>query len=209
MTSIYGIKVGRNDSCPCGSGKKYKKCCLDSEYLLPIDVNDPNTDFQISDAERQQSTNRLLKRAKEMLGDRTYIFNPTGLKMSGVILDLAKDMLKACTTFDQERSAIGLTCLAWNMAVVFKLSQDPEALIKDIENACANISKSGSEDSVEVLAYLVKTKIQLYPDLDRIIIDYDFVYNSDSYYLNIVSTPSSEEAKSLPKELLQKVSDYV
>ena len=21
------IKVGRNDLCPCGSGKKYKKCC--------------------------------------------------------------------------------------------------------------------------------------------------------------------------------------
>jgi preprotein translocase subunit SecA len=23
-----GQKVGRNDACPCGSGKKYKKCCL-------------------------------------------------------------------------------------------------------------------------------------------------------------------------------------
>jgi preprotein translocase subunit SecA len=23
-----GQKVGRNDLCPCGSGKKYKKCCL-------------------------------------------------------------------------------------------------------------------------------------------------------------------------------------
>jgi preprotein translocase subunit SecA len=23
-----GHKVGRNDPCPCGSGKKYKKCCL-------------------------------------------------------------------------------------------------------------------------------------------------------------------------------------
>ena len=22
-----GPKVGRNDPCPCGSGKKYKKCC--------------------------------------------------------------------------------------------------------------------------------------------------------------------------------------
>jgi preprotein translocase subunit SecA len=22
-----GKKVGRNDLCPCGSGKKYKKCC--------------------------------------------------------------------------------------------------------------------------------------------------------------------------------------
>jgi uncharacterized protein YecA (UPF0149 family) len=21
-------RVGRNDPCPCGSGKKYKKCCL-------------------------------------------------------------------------------------------------------------------------------------------------------------------------------------
>jgi uncharacterized protein YecA (UPF0149 family) len=23
----HGSKVGRNDPCPCGSGKKYKKCC--------------------------------------------------------------------------------------------------------------------------------------------------------------------------------------
>lgn len=23
-------KVGRNDPCPCGSGKKYKKCCLNA-----------------------------------------------------------------------------------------------------------------------------------------------------------------------------------
>jgi len=22
------MKTGRNDICPCGSGKKYKKCCL-------------------------------------------------------------------------------------------------------------------------------------------------------------------------------------
>ncbi len=24
---VRGDKVGRNDVCPCGSGKKYKKCC--------------------------------------------------------------------------------------------------------------------------------------------------------------------------------------
>ena len=24
-------KIGRNDPCPCGSGKKYKCCCLSSE----------------------------------------------------------------------------------------------------------------------------------------------------------------------------------
>jgi len=25
------VKVGRNDPCPCGSGQKYKKCCLEKE----------------------------------------------------------------------------------------------------------------------------------------------------------------------------------
>ncbi|HSU67694.1 MAG TPA: SEC-C metal-binding domain-containing protein [Tepidisphaeraceae bacterium] len=24
---VSGLKIGRNDPCPCGSGKKYKKCC--------------------------------------------------------------------------------------------------------------------------------------------------------------------------------------
>ena len=24
-------KIGRNDPCPCGSGKKYKKCCRDKD----------------------------------------------------------------------------------------------------------------------------------------------------------------------------------
>lgn len=26
-------KVGRNDLCPCGSGKKFKKCCEKKSYL--------------------------------------------------------------------------------------------------------------------------------------------------------------------------------
>jgi len=25
---LYEAAVGRNDACPCGSGKKYKKCCM-------------------------------------------------------------------------------------------------------------------------------------------------------------------------------------
>jgi len=26
-SAVIGNKVGRNDPCPSGSGKKYKKCC--------------------------------------------------------------------------------------------------------------------------------------------------------------------------------------
>jgi SWIM/SEC-C metal-binding protein len=28
-------KIGRNDPCPCGSGKKFKKCCVDHTPQLP------------------------------------------------------------------------------------------------------------------------------------------------------------------------------
>ena len=27
-------KIGRNDPCPCGSGKKHKKCCLETEQVV-------------------------------------------------------------------------------------------------------------------------------------------------------------------------------
>jgi preprotein translocase subunit SecA len=28
---VAADKIGRNDSCPCGSGLKYKKCCIPTE----------------------------------------------------------------------------------------------------------------------------------------------------------------------------------
>jgi SEC-C motif len=29
------VKVGRNNPCPCGSGKKYKKCCGLNSFIAP------------------------------------------------------------------------------------------------------------------------------------------------------------------------------
>jgi hypothetical protein len=31
--------VGRNDPCPCGSGNKFKKCCIDKSYIETTHVN--------------------------------------------------------------------------------------------------------------------------------------------------------------------------
>ena len=32
------MKIGRNDPCPCGSGKKYKHCCLLKESMSTGDL---------------------------------------------------------------------------------------------------------------------------------------------------------------------------
>jgi methionyl aminopeptidase len=34
------IKIGRNDPCPCGSGLKYKKCCLGKKNPVPVSYKD-------------------------------------------------------------------------------------------------------------------------------------------------------------------------
>ena len=34
---IKKVKIGRNDPCPCGSGKKYKNCCLDKDLKKEMD----------------------------------------------------------------------------------------------------------------------------------------------------------------------------
>jgi hypothetical protein len=55
------IKLGRNDPCPCGSGKKYKKCCL---------VAADNVDFQYRRWRQIEAgvVTRLTKFAFEILG---------------------------------------------------------------------------------------------------------------------------------------------
>src|SRR5215211_3800859 len=49
------MKVGRNDPCPCGSGKKYKKCCLEKDQAagrarLVAPVRLPNPGFETASA---------------------------------------------------------------------------------------------------------------------------------------------------------------
>ena len=37
---MMATKIGRNDSCPCGSGKKYKRCCLEQDQQDERDARD-------------------------------------------------------------------------------------------------------------------------------------------------------------------------
>ena len=34
------MKVSRNEKCPCGSGKKYKKCCLNNKKNVSLKIDD-------------------------------------------------------------------------------------------------------------------------------------------------------------------------
>ncbi|MEJ2038630.1 MAG: type I methionyl aminopeptidase [Desulfosarcinaceae bacterium] len=42
-----GVKIGRNDPCPCGSGKKYKKCCLSVNPQPRIEYHPDNVRIRL------------------------------------------------------------------------------------------------------------------------------------------------------------------
>jgi hypothetical protein len=48
------MKIGRNSLCPCGSGKKYKKCCLGKARAasIPVGALQQFTEMQRREAER-------------------------------------------------------------------------------------------------------------------------------------------------------------
>lgn len=53
-------KIGRNDKCPCGSGLKYKKCCLEKEII-------PNAVENIESREVEKKTIQAIESATKFI----------------------------------------------------------------------------------------------------------------------------------------------
>lgn len=60
---VHPAKVGRNDPCPCGSNKKYKRCCLASQH--PIE----ESPWQKQRIASDNLTDRMMAFAAERFGD--------------------------------------------------------------------------------------------------------------------------------------------
>lgn len=169
-------KIGRNDTCPCGSGGKYKKCCL------AIEENLESTALR-------EGAKRLKSRIQDKDGDR-FVFMETGIKMSEIILHLAEDLLEIARTKSQRQFAITITCMAWNIAVI----PEPERRTNAIEKMVKTIEgEEGQEEVREIVNSIIEKKNRYYPEIGRIIVDYELSGNRDNLHLNIASTyPSSD-----------------
>ena len=60
-------KVGRNDPCPCGSGKKYKKCCMMKDESLESGTSsDAGEDTSLAPSDERTERHRPKARAAEI-----------------------------------------------------------------------------------------------------------------------------------------------
>lgn len=125
-------KVGRNDPCPCGSGKKYKKCCWEKDQSNPLPIESPITnslvDFQdelmdsdLLDWREENNTNQAKSILDEIWdeyenADFDYkismikaIYNePSFMKDSDFIADLFIELDLSATNQQQRQTYIQL-----------------------------------------------------------------------------------------------------
>jgi len=183
---INEIKVGRNEPCPCDSGYKYKKCCL---YA----TNTVTHTHALSSSVIKESEENIKNRLKKQTGKNVILYEGNvEVKMSEVILDLAEDLLEAATTKAQHQKAIMITCMAWNLAVMFDSEQQKEKLEQLLDTID---DRQGKQDTQNIIVGLIKMKNLYYPDVNRIILDYELVGKTPDFHLNIASTPPPENLK--------------
>lgn len=185
--SKFGSKIGRNGPCPCGSGKKYKKCCLKNAVAEHLNKNKDTAIIR-------DDQMILMNNVKERFHDKTVNIIDTeeiGLeKMSEVILEYADELLDAATTEKAERKAIMVAIVAWNLALM-----DDDECNEELENLLKNIMEieKDSDDwntMSSVLQALIHKKRTQYFFINRFIVDYSIIKTNKGLYLNIASLVS-------------------
>lgn len=165
-------KLGRNSSCSCGSGKKYKKCCLmANKNQILIDAS--------MDRLKNRGSDHTVFASTEALGVR---------KMSEIILEYADEFLKLTDTRREKDAIIGLAIAAWNIALAEKDKRFN--LIDNFVSGVCKIERNSShwKKMVSMLLILISKKLEKYSSIDRPILDYEFIkLNEDEYYLNVIS----------------------
>ena len=77
------MKIGRNESCPCGSGRKYKRCCLErdegarrEEAISRIEPSrpEPQTDHEAIWAALEESVAAVTSKDRDSLSKRLDAF---------------------------------------------------------------------------------------------------------------------------------------
>jgi len=85
-------KIGRNDPCPCGSGKKYKKCCMGKNK-----ISMEQTSLQDKDADFHESIGDTLD---ELLEDFKSALSPGELKLYDTF-DEIEELIDADNNIDE------------------------------------------------------------------------------------------------------------
>jgi len=72
LTDVPSEKIGRNEPCPCGSGKKYKHCCLGKREAAMRTKDTEQAENLRANAKEQEQLVQRIEKAFTLLGSQQY-----------------------------------------------------------------------------------------------------------------------------------------
>jgi hypothetical protein len=171
-------KLGRNDPCICGSGKKYKKCCLDKLFSKAVEQNIQRQHDFVNELKEQHPDKDITMISAEKAGM---------VKMSEIIIDYANELLDVATTTNDRHKAIMIAIAAWNIAHLDEDEQDDH--INKFLNTLRDNKNTKQEETKKILRTLICKKQNNYSNIRRFIVNFEFSESTDGkgFDLNIIS----------------------
>ena len=110
-------------------------------------------------------------------------------KMSEVLIEFAKPLTDECEDDEAFYLAIQISVLTWNLS--FFPLKERKKLIDEFINKCVNDNRE-IKTTREILSKMLERKEKNFPDIKRMIIDFQISYTNGKPYLNVMSSPTNE-----------------
>ncbi|WP_336765251.1 SEC-C metal-binding domain-containing protein [Paenibacillus sp. USHLN196] len=183
-------KVGRNDLCPCGSGKKYKKCCLNKEpSAVESILGLISTEQPVREASIQPESKLTLTKLNKMVASELKWEHPTHEQLALQLIENMKGQY--------EPELILEALMLWN-----GYSRQTSPTVKKTGSFCAaieyllseeygfNVSKPELADKYEVTTGTISRKVK---EMFNYIEDYGMGSETDE--LLILNSPATSKDK--------------
>lgn len=160
------MKISRNDPCPCGSGKKYKKCCLKK---IPQESRIPEKIFP-----EEVVVNSLLTSSKEFKtfyeNERRKIIKPFYWELDSALPEgvVARNTMEIDTNTGKQTIFIRIPRIPPNLEDAFIIAHELEHLVLDAEGYVGVTYQDVKYESISaalssmVIDLIVDSKIKVY-----------------------------------------------
>ena len=161
--------IGRNQPCPCGSGKKYKKCCYGKNKIRKILLSDGT--------------------CKKLPKGAILTENPQKEKMSEILLEFAEPLTDVCEGDRAFCNALQLSAIAWNSSF-FSLKERNKLIDDGIDKYIDN--NNDREITKEILSMMLERKKKNFSHIKMFIVDFQIAYKDEQRHLTVMSAPINE-----------------
>jgi hypothetical protein len=130
-------KVGRNEPCPCGSGKKYKKCCLASDEAA---------------------------RPRVVAASGAALHDSAGRGPAKQMADYARPIIDATDgSFDAVQAALNMSMLFWNLAI----TPDDEERRDNLVDMALRLDEADRPEFVRTARMMIERHRAMFPEMHQ------------------------------------------